>query len=203
MARDGTLGVVSFLTFTRGAAALLAALGATVVVGAGPAALKANQCARADLMKTVFPTAARTAFNSRSSVRHHTTRREPKWPGWCSDWTTTYADLPDQKLRPNRAFAQFRVSLYKTHEAALVALAEPLFGPRLVLPRGVLIRTLVASPSVNGDASRQVGYVASVVGNVFISSQGQGRPPARQGNQAVRAQTRIHRRVHAAVLAWR
>jgi hypothetical protein len=187
-----------------GVTGFVAMLAATVVVTAGPAALTStNGCARANLMKTVFPNAATTGFNARSPVRHHTTRREPKWPGWCAEWTTTYADLPDQQLRPNRAFAQFRVSLYKTHEAALVALAEPLFGPGLGLPHGVLIRTLVANPSVNGDASRQVGYVASVVGNVFISSVGQGTPPAHRGSQAVRAQTRIHRRIHAAVLALR
>ena len=193
-------------TFQRmaGITGLVAMLAATVVVSAGPAASASTKgCARANLMKTVFPTAATTGFNARSPVRHHTTRRAPKWPGWCASWTATYADLPDQQLRPNRAFAQFSVSLYKTHEAALVALAEPLFGPRLVLPHGVRIRTLVNNPSVNGDASRQVGYVASVVGNVFISSSGQGRPPARLGKQAVRAQTRIHRRIHAAVLALR
>jgi len=123
------------------------------------------------------------------------------WPGWCSDWRTTYADLPDQTLRPNRAFAQVRVSLYKTHRAALVALDEPAYGPMLRLPSGALTRTLVSSPSVNGDATREVGGVASVVGNVFISSVGQGRPPAHRGSEAVRAQMRIHRRIQAAVLA--
>jgi hypothetical protein len=66
--------------------------------------------------------------------------------------------------------------LYKTHEAALVALAEPLYGPTLVLPHGVLMRTLVDNPSVNGDASRQVGSVASVVGNVFSEQPLQLQP---------------------------
>jgi hypothetical protein len=204
--RRETLGRVTHATFPRVASVtgVVAIVAATIVVAVSRAApATANGCARASLMKTVFPKAAPTGFNSRSAVRHHTTRREPKWPSWCADWTTTYADLPDQQLRPNRAFAQIRVSLYKTHEAALVALREPLFGPSVLLPHGVLIRTLVANPSVNGDTSRQVGFVASVVGNVFISSQGQGRPPTRQGAQAVRAQTRIHRRIHAAVLALR
>jgi hypothetical protein len=184
------------VTALSGIIALLAAASVTI---APATPTNANGCERAKLMMAIFPSARTVGFNTRSPVRHHTTRRAPKWPGWCADWTASYADLPDQKLRPFRAFAEFRVSLYKTHEAALVALAEPLYGPRLVLPHGVLMRTLVDNPSVNGDASRQVGAVASVVGNVFISSIGQGRPPAHYGIQAVRAQTRIHHRIHAAL----
>lgn len=183
------------VTALSGLIALLAAASVTV---APATPMSANGCERAKLMMTVFPTARTVGFNTRSRVRHHTTRRYPYWPGWCADWTATYADLPDQKLRPYRAFAQFKVSLYKTHEAALVALAEPLDGPTLVLPHGVLMRTRVDNPSVDGDASRQVGAVASVVGNVFISSIGQGRPPAHYGIQAVRAQTRIHHRIQVA-----
>jgi hypothetical protein len=92
--------------------------------------------------------------------------------------------------------------LYKTRRDALVALDEPAYGPIRILPNGVRMRALVSRPSVDGDASREVGGVASVVGNVFISSTGQGRPPAYRGNEAVRAQMRIHRRIHAAVLAF-
>ena len=161
----------------------------------------ASGCTRAGAMKTVFPKAHAVGFNAQSPIHRSTSRRAPLWPGWCSDWRTTYADLPDQTLRPNRAFAQVRVSLYKTHRAALVALDEPAYGPMLRLPGGALTRTLVSSPSVNGDATREVGGVASVVGNVFISSVGQGRPPAHRGSEAVRAQMRIHRRIQAAVLA--
>lgn len=97
------------------------------------------------------------------------------------NWRTTYTDYRGspqlQPLRPERAFADVGVSLHKTRREALVALGEPAFGPIRSFPNGVRVRALVWSPSVHGDASRQVGGVASVVGNVFISSQGQGRPP--------------------------
>ena len=108
-----------------------------------------------------------------------------------------------QGARPYRAFAEVYVSLYKTHRDALVALGEPAYGPIRTLPNGVRMRTLVSRPSVNGDASRQVGWVGSVVGKVFIYSQGQGRPPAYRGKEAVRAQLRIHRRIQTAVLRLR
>jgi hypothetical protein len=182
--------------------ALLALLAAAIVTVAPATPTGAKGCERAKAMKTVFPRARTVGFNVRSPITLHTTRRAPKWPGWCSDWTTTYADLPDQTLRPDRAFAQVRVSLYKTHQAALVALAEPAYGATLTRPHGVLMRTLVSNPNVNGDASRQVGAIASVVRNVFISSLGQGRPPAHKGSEAVRAQMEIHRRIQAAVLGF-
>src|SRR5436190_19286841 len=96
---------------------LIAILAAASVTVAPATPTSANGCELAKLMMTVFPRPRTVGFNTRSLVRRHTTRRAPKWPGWCADWTATYADLRDQKLRPYRAFAQFRVSLYKTHEA--------------------------------------------------------------------------------------
>src|SRR5947199_49127 len=88
------------VTALSGLIALLAAASFTV---APATPMSANGCERAKLMMTVFPTARTVGFNTRSRVRHHTTRRYPYWPGWCADWTATYADLPDQKLRPYRA----------------------------------------------------------------------------------------------------
>jgi hypothetical protein len=185
-----------FATAVTGLALLVAA----AVTAAHATPRRASGCVRVDAIKAVFPKAGTMGFNTRSrTVRMG--RRHPYWPEWCSNWSTSYSDQPDQKLRPSRAFAQVSVSLYKTHGDALVALAEPAFGVIRTLPYGVQMRTLVASANVNGDASRQAGYVASVVGNVFISSNGQGRPPHYQGSEAVRAQMRIHRRIHAAVLA--
>jgi hypothetical protein len=178
----------------------LALLAAAAVTVAHATPRSASGCVRVDAIKAVFPKAETMGFNTRSRIVRRG-RRHPYWPGWCSNWSTSYSDQPDRKLRPSRAFAQVSVSLYKTHRDALVALAEPALGVIRTLPYGVQMRTLVASPSVNGDASRQVGYVASVVGNVFISSNGQGRRPRHQGSEAVRAQMRIHRRIHAAILA--
>jgi hypothetical protein len=184
---------------------LLAFLAAAIATVAHATPTSASGCARVGVVKTVFPKAAAVGFNTRWRIAR-TGRRAPYWKGWCGDWRTTYTDYrgsPErQPLRPYRAFAEVRVSLYKTRRDALVALDEPAYGPIRILPNGVRMRALVSRPSVDGDASREVGGVASVVGNVFISSTGQGRPPAYRGNEAVRAQMRIHRRIHAAVLAF-
>lgn len=182
---------------------MLALLAAAIVTGAHATPTSTGGCTRAGAMKTVFPKAGAVGFGTRWRIAR-TGRRAPYWKGWCGNWSTTYTDYrgsPErQPQRPYRAFAEVTVSLYKTHQDALVALDEPAYGPIRILPNGVRMRTLVSRPSVNGDASRQVGGVASVVGNVFISSGGQGRPPVYRGNEAVRAQARIHRRIHAAVL---
>ena len=185
------------------ATGLLVLLAAATVAVAYATPTSASGCAQIDVMKTVFPKAGTVGFKTRWRIRRATDTRGENWPGWCGDWRTAYTD--SQPLRPynHRAFAEVGVSLYKTHRDALAALAEPAYGPTRTLANGALVRTLVSAPSVNGDASRQVGEVASVVGNVFISSQGQGRPPAYRGKEAVRAQMRIHRRIQAAVLRLR
>jgi hypothetical protein len=102
--------------------------------------------------------------------------------------------VPTEPLRKSESRSTRRIKPSSRPRRAVVR-------PNPILPHGVRMRTLVSTPSVNGDATRQVGGVVSVVGNVFISSGGQGRPPAHSGSQAVRAQTRIHRRIHAAVIA--
>ncbi len=186
-------------------AGLLALLAAAIVTVAYATPTSVSGCARVDVMRTVFPKAGTVGFNTRWRIARTRHRREdPEWPGWCGNWYTTYTDyrgVPKHEgARPYRAFAEVNVSLHKTHRDALVALREPAYGPIRKLPNGVRMRTLVSRPSVNGDASREVGAVVSVVGNVFIYSQGQGRPPAYRGKEAVRAQMRIHRRIQAAVL---
>ena len=71
-------------------------------------------------------------------------------------------------------------------------------------PNGARVRTSVYSPIRDGIAgNRDVGNVVSVVRNVILVSTGQSEPPDYRGSQAVRAQLRIHRRIHAAVLAMR
>ena len=187
------------------ALSLLALVVGGIVTVARATTTNASGCRRAGVMKTVFPKAGAVGF---SATRHGVTRvthpRAQYYPGFCGAWHTTYTDerMSDRHLpRPFRAFAEVRVSLYMTHASAMLALYEPAFGASVKLPNGAWIRTYVDRPSINGDASRQVGYVASVVGNVFIESIGQGRPPAYRGGEAVRAQMRIHRRIQAAVLA--
>ena len=123
----------------------------------------ATGCALVDVMKTVFPKATSVGFNTRWRIAR-VGRRHPSFKGWCGNWATTYTDdrggPEGQPLRPYRAFAEVRVSLYKTRRDALVALHEPAFGPIRKLRNGARIRTLVWAPTVNGDASRQVGGVA-------------------------------------------
>ena len=144
-------------------------------------------CDRAVVMKAVFPTARAVGFASRSPVRR-VGRRSPYWPGWCGNWTAKYTGLPG---RPS-AFAEVRVSLYRTPQQGLTALYEPAFDPIQLAPNGVRTRTLKDHYS---------GYVASLARNVFILSTGCcGPPPAYDGNGAVREQMRIHRAIHARVL---
>jgi len=182
------------------ATGLLALLAAATVTVASATPTRTGGCARVDVMKTVFPNAGTVGFKTRWKI-HRARRRGPTWPGWCGSWRTTYADSPALRPYHGRAFAEVEVSLYKTRREALVALREPAFGPIRNLPNGVRMRALVWRSNVNGKASHEVGGVASVVGNVFISSTGQGRPTARErGEQAVRAQIRIHRHIQAAVL---
>ena len=192
----------SFLRVTA-VTALLALLAAAIVTVAPATPTTASGCSRDKVIKTVFPTAGTVGFNTRRAVTLASIRTPS--PGLCGTWRTTYTDerMSDRRLpRPHRAFAQVRVSLYRTHGDAIVALYEPAFGASVELANGTWIRTYVDRQSANGDPSRQIGYVASVVGNVFILSYGQGRPPAYQGREAVRAQMRIHRRIQATVLAF-
>lgn len=200
MSRKSTWPAFLLLTAATG---LLSLLAAASFAAAHATPTSGSDCARAAVMKTVFPKAVTAGFMTRWRIAR-TGRRHPYFEGWCGSWATTYSDyrgLPERHgLRPYRAFAEVGISLYETHRDALVALDEPAFGSRRMLPNGARIRTLVSAPSVDGDASRQVGAVASVIGNVFVLSTGQGRPPAYQGHEAVTAQMRIHRRIHAAVL---
>jgi len=176
---------------------------AAVTVARPAPTTTASGCARAAAMKAVFPKAETAGFDNRWEIAR-VGRRHPYFRGWCGNWRTTYTDYRGgpgpPPLRPYPAFAEVLVSLYKTRRGALDALAEPGFGSIRILPNGVRMRTSIYRPNVNGDSSREGAGVASVVGNVFISSGGQGRPPAYQRNEALRAQVRIHRYIHAAVL---
>jgi hypothetical protein len=160
---------------------------ATALVAAAMVTSGQGGCDQAAVMKTVFPAARTVGFTTRSAVTR-VGRREPKWPGWCGNWTAKYTGL---RGRPS-AFAEVRVSLYRTPRDGLLALEEPAFGPVQMLPNGLRTRTLV-----DGYA----GAVVSLVRNVFISTGGCcGPPPDYKGAGAVREQLRIHRAIQARVL---
>ena len=174
-----------FRLLTAATGLTLLATAAVTVAHATPRS--AEGCTRAAAMKSLFPTARAVGFSTRSRIAR-TGRRHPYWSGWCGNWRTTYQGRPGRPC----AFAEVLVSLYKTRDEALVALAEPGYGRSRTLPGGVRIRTFSDTYS---------GYVASVARNVFVSSTGCcGEPPDYPGSDAVREQTRIHRHIHAAVL---
>jgi len=176
------------ITMTGGLLTLLAVAIATTA-SATPSSNK-WACTRANVMKTVSPKAAKVGFDSHSRIRR-VGRRHPYWNGWCGNWTTTYTGLPVDRS----AFAQIKVSLYKAPRDASVALSEPDLGATRTLANGVRTRS---------RADNSTGWGASLVQNVFISSNGCCGPLADQGGaEAIRAQMRIHRRIEAGVLAVR
>jgi hypothetical protein len=139
-----------------------------------------NGCLRATAIPSVFPKAKTVGFSSRDSIER-VGRRQPFWPGWCGNWSTTYRGYGGDR----RAKADVRVSLYRTRSNALAAFSEPL-GTTRTLPNGLRLKTLPEPP---------IPGVASVVRHVFILSTG-------SAGAAVQAQLRIHRRIDAAVLRW-
>ena len=159
-------------------AGLLALLVAAIVTVAHATPTSASGCVRADAVAALFPRARTVGLIARSPIER-VGRRHPYWPGWCGNWTATYKG-------ERSTFAQVKVSTYTTQRNALVALGEPAFGPTRILSNGVRVRS-AASASI-GPA------VASVVRNVFISSN---------GTASIKVQMRIHRRIHSAVLQER
>ena len=79
----------------------------------------------------------------------------------------------------------------------MVALAEPAYGPVERLDNGAVVRRERLQASVDG-VNTQVAGVASVDRNVFISSWSIAQDPVSPA-----AQVRLHRRIHASVLALR
>src|SRR4051812_43155460 len=172
------------IRYLIGAGALLGLLATTTPAGGDAMTLPASACSRATTMKTVFPRSAAVGFDRRSRIKR--TRTRPQSPNECVSWSTTYTGYrgaSDSQPLPKQAFAEVTVTLFKTRRDALAALEEPAFGPMRTLPSRARIRTLVSRPSVDGDASREAGAVASVIGNTFVISTGQGRPPAYRGNE--------------------
>ena len=167
------------------ASGALATLAATVAF-ATPSATPT--CGQLQALRDVFPKAATVGFTGRDRVAR-SRLRSPIWPGTCGKWYTGY----------RRGSTRLRVSLtlYRTHEQALVALAEPAFGPVQNLSNGARVRQHLAPVSVDG-VMRQFGGVASVYRNVFISSGSIADEPV-----SLQAQNRVHRRIHTGVSALR
>lgn len=165
-----------------GALATLAAAVAFAAPSATPA------CDRLQALRDVFPKSAIVGFTGRDRVARQPLRA-PIWPGTCGKWWTTY--------RRGSTGLDVSVTLYRTHQQALVALAEPAYGPVQTLSNGARVRRLRAAVSVNGVA-RQYAGVASVYRNVFISSLSIADEPILLG-----AQNRVHRRIQTGVSALR
>lgn len=170
------------LAVASGAAALLFVT--VSVAAATPTSVR--RCAQFEALKKVFPKATAVGFTSRTAVRREAPR-EPVWPGRCAAWSAEY--------RAQLAYADTSLTLYRTHKQALVALAEPAYGPVKRLANGALVRTDDSPAWVNGVQKRAVGVV-SVYRNVFISSLSIAKQPI-----SLPSQLRFHRRMHAGVAA--
>jgi len=143
-------------------------------------------CEQLATLKGVFPKAGAIGLTERKAVTRGEIR-SPIWPGTCGKWFTSY--------HRGSAYVEVSLTLYKTHRQALVALAEPAYGPVVRLPGGALVRKLAGVAGVNG-VNTPTAQVASVYRNVFIGSVSIAAKPI-----DVAAQMRLHRRVHAGVQA--
>lgn len=151
----------------------------------------ASACARLSAYRAVFPAAGAVRFKTRSPLRR-AANRAPFKDRKCGGFWTTYAGY-----RGTQSTADVAVTLYKTRQDAVSALWEPLYGPELTFPNGVRVRTRVHELATDSG-------VVSLVGNVIVSSTGVGpHDGTYSGAEANRAQLRIHRRIHAAVLLLR
>jgi hypothetical protein len=139
----------------------------------------------------VFPTAGAVRFNTRSPIQR-AANREPFKDRKCGGFWRSYTGYGG-----TQATADVSVTLFKTRRDAIAALWEPLAGPIQTLPNGVRVRTRVKELAADSG-------LVSLVGNVLISSTGTGpHDGTYSGTDAVGAEMRIHRRIHAAVLALR
>ena len=141
-------------------------------------------CAKFHALKGVFPKASTIGFTARQPVSRGSIRA-PVWPGTCAKWFTRY--------RRGSAGVEVSLTLYRTHKQALVALAEPAYGPVERLSNGALVRKNRSATSVNGVMKQSVG-VASVYRNVFVSSVSISDKPLSPS-----AQMRLHRHIDAGV----
>ena len=147
-------------------------------------------CTQFEALKRVFPAAAAIGLTGREPVRRGVLR-QPHWPGTCKQryWFASYNSAS--------TYVEFSLTPYSSHEQALVALAEPDYGPVERLRSGAVVRRERSQVSVDGVMKQHAG-IASVYRNVFISSGSIAHQPV-----SLATQERLHRRIHASLRAFR
>ena len=181
-----------------GAVGLLSLVLAITVSAAGAAPTGERVgCPPRDSIRALFPSAKAVGFSVRGPITYQRARA-PVWPGRCVGWWAEYRHIaPDKYVE---AYVDVSVTLYRTPAQALFALREPAYTSTQILPDGARARF----------ASDGSG-IASVMRNVFISSQSsflptdtKGVPDFRGGPDfGIPVLMKIHRRIHATVLRRR
>jgi hypothetical protein len=160
--------------------------------GAGPA-----PCPPRDSIRALFPTAKALGFSKRGPITFQEAR-SPVWPGRCVGWWAEYSRIGPGGLV--QSYVEVSVTLYRTEPQALVALREPAYTSTRILSDGARVRI-----------ARDGSGVASVIRNVFISSQSShlpadtnGIPDFRGGPDiGVPLLMKVHRGIHKIVLGRR
>lgn len=189
----------------------LGALGAVMLLAlpAVAASQQADACAPVAKWKAVFPRVAVTDFAVRWPITYHRGTRN-HWPGTCGGWFTTYSDYrgTDRTAEarvPTRDFAQVSIVALSSRAAARAAYAEALsIGVTHGAPvAGALMKSAVYT--ANGDAREdgETATVVSLIRNVVVISNGEGRPADNNGTKARREQERVHRAIQRNVIALR
>ena len=196
----------------RMAFALLAGAVAALVVGAASAhasdprgtgviaakvAAGRALCPPRDSIRALFPAAKALGFSKRGPVTFQVAR-SPIWPGRCAGWWAEYSRIGPGGLV--QSYVDVSVTLYRTQPQALVALREPAYTSTRTLSDGARVR-------IAWDGSG----VASVIRNVFISSQSSHLPTDTNGIPDFRGGPdigipllmKIHRGIHKIVLGRR
>jgi hypothetical protein len=172
-------------------AVVATALLAVATSGAsGPAA--AEGCGGIEAVEALLPEAESVGFDTRSAIEPVARPADPGQPQPCGRWATTYAGH-----RGVAAASRVVVDVFWSRREAL---AEwKLIGLRSVerYPDGA---RLAANEQYRLDAAGNVvardSVVISVLGNVFVGSDGRWPPDV---SPAVQDEIRIHRGIHAAL----
>ncbi len=166
----------------------------------------ARGCGRADVLKTVFPT-ARSAWFSTRSPSQWSPERAPYFPGRCGAWRRTYSGylgpgVSTEDLFFRQPSTDVSVTLYKTRREALTAAFTEGGGPIRVLANGVRMRSSVGVGYIEDEVVSWT-WAISVVRNVVVSSTGTWPHGVYSASQEEGAAMRIHRLIHVAVLRRR
>lgn len=163
--------------------------GTATVSAAVPAHGRA--CTQFQALERVFPAASAIGFTVRAVRRSG--GHSIYWPGTCQKryWFASYG------RRVGGTYAvEVALTPFNTHDQALAALTEPAYGPVERLDNGAVVRRGSDSHRP-GPAGRYHAAMVSVYRNVFISSSSM----VFDHLVSLSAQERLHRRIHAGVLA--